>query len=114
MIFDDGVVFICDLENTAPNGRMPQMQLVKKDKLWFAERTVGASRFYQARGVNEQVDMLIRVIGKRSIKIGQYAMLGNGEQFHINNVQHIIDDVNNLRYTDLTLERVEDYFDVAE
>ena len=40
-------------------------------------------------------------------------MLGNGEQFRITNVSPIIDD-DGLRMSELTLTRLEDYFDVAD
>lgn len=114
MILDGGTVYICELVNTAPNGRKPVFKLVKKNKHWFAERTVGYSRYYEAKGVNEQIDMLIRVHHDRSIRIGMYAMLGNGEQYHIDQVQQIVDDDNGLRYTDLTLSRIEEYYELDE
>lgn len=114
MLLDDGVVYLCNLTNTAPNGRKPVFELVKVKKYWFAEKTVGYSRFYEAKGVNEQVDMLIRIPHDRKARIGMYAMLGNGEQFHIVQVQQIVDDENELRFTDLTLSRIEDYYELAE
>ena len=114
MLFDDGIVFICKLENTAETGLMPVDKLVKINKLWFHERTIGYNRQYLARGVDEQVDMLIRVIQTRTIRIGMYAVLGNGEQFRITNVQHLVAEENNLRYTDLTLERLNDNYELEE
>lgn len=114
MLFNDGVVFPATLSNTAPNGRKPVMQLTKVNKYWFSERTIGYNRQYMAKGANEQIDMLIRIKQDRNIRIGMYAILGNGDQFRIENVQHIIDDENMLRYTDLTLARLEDYYDIAE
>lgn len=113
MILDDGVVFICKLANTAPNGKKPVFQLTPVAKYWYGERTVGFSRYYEAKGVNEQVDMLIRIPHDRSVRIGMYAVLGNDEQFHITNVQQVMNE-DNLRCTDLTLSRIEDYYDVAK
>lgn len=112
MLFDDGVVFTCTLSNIAPNGRKPVMQLKKVGKYWFSERTIGFNRQYLAMGLNEQIDMLIRIPHSRDTRIGMYALLGNGDQFRIDNVQHVIDPDNFLRYTDLTLSRLEDYYDV--
>lgn len=113
MLLDDGVVYLCNLTNTAPNGRKPVFKLTKVKKYWFGERTVGYSRYYEAKGVNEQVDMLIRIPHDRHARIGMYAVLGNEEQFHITNVQQIIDDDNGLRYTDLTLSRIEEFYELA-
>lgn len=114
MILDSGVLFICRLDNVAENGRKPVMQLTKISKYWYAERTVGYNRQYLAKGVNEQVDMLVRIPHDRGVRIGMYAMLGNGEQFIIDNVSMIRDDYTNLRFTDLSLRRLEQLYDVNE
>lgn len=117
MILDDGIVFICTLENTAAPGRMPVEQLVKFRRYWYGERTVSYSRQYAARGVNENIDMLIRIPCDRGVRIGMYAVLGNGDQYRIDNVA-LSTDYNDpaqaLRYTDLTLSRLERNYDVAE
>lgn len=113
MLFDDGVLFVCNLINKAENGRKPEYQLRYVGKYWYGERTVGYGRFYDAMGVNEQIDMLVRIHHTRDVRIGMYAVLGNGEQFRITNVQMVLDD-DGLRYTDLSLSRVEDYYSVAD
>ena len=41
-----------------------------------------------------------------------YALLDTGEQYRIDNVQHLLDD-DGLRVTDLTLRRVEQLYDVS-
>lgn len=126
---DGGVVWVCDLVNEAGNGDMPQLVLHKKNKYWFEERYVGYSRQYAAMGVNQQVDRLLRLKQDRSIQIGQYAVLGNGEQYRIDNVAHgqdqfertkMIDQkyyrrpmIVDLKYTDITLSRMEQNYDVA-
>lgn len=114
MIYDNGVVYVCSLVNTAPNGRKPKNELVKRYKFWFNQRTIGYNRQYLAKGVNEQVDMLIRIPYCLGVRIGMFALLGNGEQYHINNVSHGLDDINALIYTEITLERLDDNYDVAD
>ena len=114
MILDSGTVFICRLDNVAENGRKPVMKLTKIKKYWYGERTIGYNRQYLAKGVNEQVDLLVRIPHDRGVRIGMYAMLGNGEQFIIDSVSMIRDDDTQLRFTDLTLRRLEKLYDVAE
>ena len=58
---DDGVVRICNLVDQAESGEMPKMVLQQVSKHWFESRTIGVSRIYAARGVNEQIDLLIRI-----------------------------------------------------
>lgn len=108
---DDGILFLCQLENISNDGDMPKESLVKVSRHWYEERMIGINRQYLARGVNEQVDLLARIHHDRTARIGMYVLLGNGDQFRISNVSHIEDG---LRYTDLTLGRLEDFYDVAE
>ena len=86
------------------------------------------SRAYMAKGVNEQVDMLVRIDLDTDVHIGQFAVLGNGEQFRITNVtsgEEVFErtkQVNSLyyrqpqivglKYTELTLTRIEQNYDV--
>lgn len=112
MQFDDGIVYICKLENTAPKAKKPSYKLVKKSRLWFGERTVGYNRQYLAKGVNEQVDMLIRTTRNPAARIGDYAVLGNGEQFKIDNIAQLIDEATGLKATDYSLRRLEEFYEV--
>lgn len=112
MKYDDGVVFICELRNVAPNGFKPDNRLVKINRHMFAERMIGLNRQYLAKGVDEQVDMLIRIHHDRSVRIGMHAIIGNEDQFLIDNVQHLYDE-DNLRCTDLTLRRLEKNYELA-
>lgn len=125
---DDGVLYICDLINEADNGDMPEEVLKRRNKFWFENRTIGFGRFYTAQGVNQRVDRLVRIPWDMSIQIGQYAVLGNGEQFRITMVSHgqetfertkMVDSkyyrqprITGLKYTELTLTRLENNYAV--
>lgn len=114
MILDNGILYVCNLTNTAPNGHMPVEKLVKFRKHWFQERTVGLNRQYLARGVNERVDLYVYIHEDRKVRAGQYAIIGNGEQFRINSVHHVIEENTNLRYTTMEMQRLDTNYDVAE
>lgn len=125
---DDGVLYICNLVNEAENGDMPREVLQIVNKHWFENRVVGYGRFYSAQGVNQRVDRLVRINLDNNIRIGQYAVLGNGEQFRIDMVSHgqevfertkMVDSkyyrqpkIVGNKYTEITLSRVENYYDV--
>lgn len=109
---DDGVLFVCRLVNGAENGLMPVQVLKPMIKYWFKIRTVGAQRSYLAKGVNEQVDFLVSVPFDPRIRIGNYAVFGNGDQYRITNISHYDEDTE-IRRTDLTLMRLEDYYAVS-
>lgn len=123
-MMDAGIVTVCTLEDTAEPGNMPKPKLVPlvyedEELTWgFEERTVGLNRQYQAKGVSERVDMLIR-IWRAPVRIGMYAVLTDyegqenpeGDQYRIDNVQQIL-DANGLKVTDLTLYRMEELYEV--
>lgn len=125
---DDGVIYICDLVNQAENGDMPKEILEIRGKYWFEMRNPGYSRVYAAQGVNERIDMLVRIPRSYSIQADQYAVLGNGDQYRISMVAHRKDEfqrtkmidskyyrspvIQSLEYTELTLVRLDSNYDV--
>lgn len=112
MLLDSGILEVCRLENNAPPASMPSEQLVPLSKHFYGERTVGYGRQYAAKGVSEQVDMVARIWQDRSVRIGMYVIFDAGDQYRIDNVQHILDE-DGLRVTDLTLQRLDDLYDVS-
>lgn len=129
-MYDSGTLFICNLTNQNSNGNMPKEVLTKVNKFWFEKRTIGINRQYLAKGVNERIDLLVRVRGTQNISIGQYVMLGNGDQYRITNISTGHDEsfytrmVNSkyyktariveLDYTELTLSKLEDYYELED
>lgn len=112
-LLHDGVLFVCMLDDITENGSKPHQTLRKIQRHWYGERMVGYGRYYAALGVNEEIDMLVRIHHDRRVRIGMFAVLGNGEQFRITNVQQLIAD-DGLRCTDLTLRRLEKNYDLTE
>ena len=111
---DSGIVYLATLTNTAAAGLKPEYSLTKISRSWYEERTVGFRRQYAAKGVNEQVDMLVRTHYNPKARIGRYAILGNGDQFRITNVTQGKDDETLLRYTELSLTRVDQLYEIAD
>lgn len=130
-MFDSGVLYVCNLTETQTDGNMPKQVLSKLNKFWFERRTIGINRQYLAKGVNERIDLLLRVQGIQNINIGQYVMLGNGEQYIINMVRHGNDSwqytrqyktdfingyrspqMTGLDYTELTLSKLEKNYEL--
>lgn len=113
MLLDSGILTIYELKNYYSAGRIPKQTLVEHSKHYYGERTIGFSRQYAAMGVNQQVDLLARIWHDRSIVIGMYATDEDGNQYRIDNVQHLTDE-DGLRVTDLTLSRIENLYDIGE
>lgn len=127
-MFDSGTLFICELIDTAQPGDMPKQKLHIVNKYWYEDRVVGYNRQYAANGVNQRVDKLVRIPHDLSIHVGQYAVLGNGEQFRIDHATPVQDvfertkmidskyyrqpRIVGLKATELTLSRLENNYDV--
>ena len=112
---DAGLVTICSLSNLSAAGARPVMVLSPVLSDYFGERTVGYNRYYAAKGVNEQVDLLIRIGRTTAARIGMYAVLTYSEndgQYRITNVQQLLDD-DGLKCTDLTLTRMDELYEIA-
>lgn len=114
MNFDGGTFWLCELKNVAEMGYMPVQKLVKINRYYYANKTIGYSRQYAAKGVNESIDLYIEVQGGRDIRAGLFVVLGNGDQYRIDYVSSALGDVNSLRYTDLTLSRLDKFYDVQD
>lgn len=113
-MLDSGLCFICALENAARPGFMPVERLDIKTRGFFEERIVGYNRLYAALGANEQIDLVIRMWRDPLARIGMYAVLSESEndgQYRITNIQHLLND-DGLKVMDLTLVRLEDFYDV--
>lgn len=117
-MMDAGTVTICTLVNTAGEGDRPKYKLVRGRSHFFEERVVGYGRQYEAKGVNERVDMLIRIWRDASVRIGMYALLTDyegqeneqGDQYRIDNVQGVLDG-DGLKVTDMTLYRLDELYE---
>lgn len=107
---DDGMLEIFEPGDASEAGNMPQESLTLLSTHFFGDRTVGYNRQYAAKSINQQVDRLVR-IWREDIRIGMVAVI-EGQQYRIDNVQHLLDD-DGLKVTDLTLSRLEDLYDVG-
>ena len=111
---DDGILTFYDLQNVAENGRMPVETLVPVSTAFYGRRTVGMNRLYAAAGANRSIDVLVRCFNTPSLPLVnnrtvQYVILEDGLQYRIDMVQEIVE----LDALDLTLVRLEDFYDVA-
>lgn len=113
-MYDDGKMKLYRLQDDAKPGEMPQERLVFLQEAWFEFRVVGYGRFYAAKGAQQQADLLLRTPEPLpDARIGMYVVLEDGLQYRVDNVQRTTDD-DGLPVTDLTLFRLEEFFDVSE
>lgn len=107
---DMGILKLYTLTNNSEDGDAPVEKLVLVGTAFYAERTVGYNRIYAARGADEEIDLLVRCYNTDVPYSAKYVILEDGNQYQISVKQKIVDE----DATDLTLRRLEDYYDVAD
>lgn len=108
---DDGILTFYELTITSLPGRMPVEQLASVSTAYYGRRTAGVTRLYAAAGANRDFDVLVRCYNTPSLPEGaKFVILEDGNQYRIDMVQEMVD----LDAIDLTLVRLEDFYDVAE
>lgn len=91
---------------------MPVERLTPRiSNVYYGDRTVSYSRLYEARGVDSQIDRLIRVPDGVSVVPDDYVVIGS-DQYRVDAVSDVI-VARSTRAVELSLIRLEDYLDVA-
>lgn len=105
---DGGKVQLCALVEVQTKGFMPVQKLNPVEEPFFSYRTGGVQRRYLAKGNNFEYDFLIRCWNLPTLPDGvEYAVMPDGNQYRVE-AEPIFDQ----DAVDLTLTRLEDYFDV--
>lgn len=108
MIRDKGIVMLLREPDNSSDGNMPDGVPKVYHRAWYAERTVGMSRYYAAQQANTQIDRLIRIglpRGDIVIKADDIAILGDGYRYRIAQAAYIFDEGAGEDVVDLSLER---------
>ena len=109
MTFDDGILTIYKVENTAQPGQMPVEGLTEKDRYYYGFDALGINRYYTALQAQQQIEAVVNVPGWGDIAPTDICALDNGAQFRIVMRQPTLDD-NGLRITKLSLERINEKY----
>ena len=105
---DNGILTLYALENVAAAGEMPTQKLTEVGAAYYGERTVGYSRLYAAMGADQKIDLLVRCYNIDIPATAGYVVMEDGTQYQITAKQKIV----GKDAVDLTLVRVEKYYDV--
>lgn len=104
---DAGILRICRLVDASEPGLAPAETLETICTAYYIERTVGVTRAYAALSANQRIDKLVRCFHTSLAVDAEYVVLNNGDQYRISLKQVEGDNI------DLTLERLEDFYDIA-
>ena len=108
--YNDGLVTICEVKNTAPSGYAPKEELIPKVKVGYQERSLGIQRYYAAAQNQIQIQRVIRIPRGASVDTQDVAVTEDGRQYAINMVQTVPDVY--PPSLDLTLAKVTHEYEV--
>lgn len=86
--FNDGLVKIYSVTNSAADGDMPAETLALKDTLRYEERVVGLQRYYTGRQNAVDIKYVLRCPLVRSVSAQDIAIPNDGRQYRIDFVQY--------------------------
>ena len=112
-MFDTGIILLAHKTVTGTNGAMPTEILSVYGRAYYGERSVSYSRFYEARGANSQVDMVVRVPFDTNVEPDSYVILENGRQLRVDVVTPVIVR-RDIRAQELTLVNIDELLNVEE
>ena len=88
--FNDGIVKICSVTNSAEPGYQPVEKLKVKLIHRYSEQRLGINRLYLSRQNQAEIEKVLRVQKKDSISTQDIALLG-GKQYRIDVIQNAAD-----------------------
>ena len=110
MTYDDGIVKIYSVVNTADAGDKPKEALEYKTSFYFSYDNLGVTRYYEALRANQLIEAVINVQWDLSVKTTDVAVMEDGTQYRIAMSQPQVDD-DGLRFMRLSLERINNEYE---
>lgn len=89
--YNDGIVKLYCVQDTAETGRMPVRHETLVVQLNYENRSVGSSQFYQAAQAQIKIEKVIRVQRRSGIDTKMTAELEDGTKYDVARVQLITD-----------------------
>lgn len=105
MTFDDGMIGIYMIKNSAAAGEMPKEEPMLKDEYYFGYDALGYNRYYTALQAQQKIESVIRVPDWGYIKSTDICIMEDGKKYKIKMIQQMRDE-DGLKYTKLSLERI--------
>lgn len=109
--YNDGVVMIYSVENTAKPGYKPVEGLNKKVTLRYEEQRLGIQRYYESMQNQIEVERVIRTQRVKGVTNQDVAITEDNRQYRIDLIQLVPDSY--PISVDITLTRIEQEYEVS-
>ena len=113
MTFDDGILTVYNVTNTAQAGDRPVMGLEEKAKYYFGYDRIGVTRLYLAKQAAQEVSAVVNIPGWNDVKNMDVVLIPEPLPlyYQVADIQPELDE-NGLRIMKLTLERTGQKYEV--
>ena len=113
MTFNAGILKVYTIENVPNSGGKPIKGLRLSESFFYGYETLGFNRYYTALKANQQIEAVVRIPEWNEIDAANSIVrLENGKDYRIVLSQPIAEDDSGARYTRLSLERINESYDV--
>ncbi len=110
MILDNGIARFMRPEQESGTGDIPPDSGAVYHRAWYATRTVGIHRFFEARQAGQRIDRLIRILRPPEAEMvwaDDICMLGESDQrYRVVQAQELTDEESGEDVMDISLERM--------
>ena len=115
MSFDDGILTVYGVSNTAAPGHKPVQGLTVKDRYYYGYDNLGVTRYYTALQADQEVAAVVNIPGWAPVKNTDVVIMDEQPdiQYQIDFIQPGFDD-NGLRITKLTLGRLSQRYEIPQ
>lgn len=110
--YNDGIVRIYSVEDTAAPGYAPVETPALKITLPYEERRLGISRYFYGQQNQMQIDRVLRVQRAGKVNTQDIAVTEDGQNYRVDLVQSVFDVW--PESVDLTLSKIEQVIDLTE
>lgn len=110
--FNDGLVILCHVTDTAAPGRLPEEKLSRYLMLPYEEQRLGIQRYYQGKQNQMEIQRVLRTPRAGQVTSQDVAITQDGRQYRVDLVQ-MVEGVFPPSQ-DLTLVAIEQVFDVSD
>ena len=110
--YNDGVVRIYSVEDTAAPGYAPVETPTLKITLRYEERRLGITRYFSGAQNQMQIDRVLRVQRAGKVNTQDIAVTEDGQNYRVDLVQSVFDVW--PESVDLTLSKIEQVIDLTE
>ena len=110
--YNDGIVRIYSVTDTAEPGYAPVETPTEKIKLPYEERRLGITRYFSGAQNQMQIDRVLRVQRAGKVNTQDIAVTEDGQNYRVDLVQSVPDVW--PESVDLTLSKIEQVIDLTE